>query len=165
MLPIFAESMLNHQFKYVVIYIYIHIHIQMWGSTSILLIISADTLELDSVICAWNDGEQCMSKGENHLLVGWLRCGDGNYATGLMTWGVLSIWCSGPSWVTKAHPGSGFGLSECNRWQEPEGRHPMVLIFKTAQICSLTPYQSHCLCTLRQTISSQQVKYMKWLMT
>ena len=32
--------------------------------------------------------------------------------------------------VTHACPGSALGLSECNWWQRPEGRHPMVLIFR-----------------------------------
>lgn len=51
-------------------------------------------------------------------------------ATGEITRDARSIWCLGDGAVTQAHPGSGLGLSECNQWQKPEGRHPMVLIFR-----------------------------------
>lgn len=32
--------------------------------------------------------------------------------------------------MTQAHPGSGLDLSECNRWQKPEGGRPTALIFR-----------------------------------
>lgn len=51
-------------------------------------------------------------------------------ATGVITRDANVHMVLGAGAVTQAHPGSGLSLSECNRWQKPEGRHPMVLIFR-----------------------------------
>lgn len=66
-----------------------------------------------------------MSEGENHLLVWCVRSKDGNRRDN-MGCRVHMVLRAGA--VTQARPGSGLGLSGCNRWHGPEGWHPMVLI-------------------------------------
>lgn len=151
-------------------------HTALHWSWSDVLIISIDMWDPDTGICAWNNVESCVSKGENTLLVWWVRSGDGNGRANTRC--RVHMVLEGPGAVTRAHPGSGLGLSECNRWQKPEGRHPMVLIFRGLGSALWLPVRPACLCTLTplqrsdtwtfqpgQPITSQQLKYMKLTMT
>ena len=86
--------------------------------------------------------------------------------TGLITRDAVSIWCSGSRAVTQAHPGSAFGSSECNRWQKPEGSHPMVLIFRGLRsalwlplkptVCATWPTCTEAICEI-EAITSFEV--------
>lgn len=54
-------------------------------------------------------------------------------------------------------PGSLLDLSGCNRWQKPEGRRPVVLIFRGLRsVLRLPGKQSHCPSTVTPSITEWQ---------
>lgn len=95
--------------------------------------------------------------------------------TGMITRDAVSIWWSGAGAVTQAHPGSGLALSECNRWQKPEGGYPMVLIFRGLRsalrlpieptVCARSRSEATWTLQLRRPIASRWVKCMKLMTT